>query len=93
MSHLFSHDRLIQLPGAAQKALFRLLEAMAESVCSNNANEHVLRRILDELHAAMAIYHVWGSYLGGSVLFKQHAESRRKVTQMVENMQVGFNMS
>lgn len=88
MYTLFSHDKLSQLPGAAQKVLFRILEEMADTVYKNNYNEHVLRRILDELHATMSIYHVFGSHLGSANLFKQHAESRRKITEMVEKMQV-----
>ena len=55
---LFSHDRLIQLPGNAQKVLFKILEEMADTVYRNNYNEHVLRKLLDELHATMTIYHV-----------------------------------
>ena len=78
----------MQLSGAAQKILFRLLEVMAETVYENQRNEHVLRKLLDELNATMTIYHVWGSHLGGTSLFKQHLESRRKITDMVEKMQV-----
>lgn len=88
MYTLFNSDKLMDLPGAAQKVLFRMLEEMADTVYKNNYNEHVLRSILDELNATMSIYHVWGSHLGGPNLFKQHAESRRKITEMVEKMQV-----
>ena len=42
----------MQLSGAAQKILFRLLEVMAETVYENQRNEHVLRKLLDELNAA-----------------------------------------
>ncbi len=87
MYSLFNSDKLMELPGAAQKVLFRMLEEMADSVYKSGINEHVLRSILDELNATMSIYHVWGSHLGGSNLFKQHAESRRKITDTVEKMQ------
>ena len=33
---LFSHDKLSQLPGAAQKILFRMLEEMADTVYKTN---------------------------------------------------------
>lgn len=90
MYKLFSHDRLSQLPGAAQKVLFRMLEEMANMVYQNNVNEHVLRKLLDELHATLSIYHVWGTHLGSKALFKQHVESKQKITEMVEKMQVTY---
>jgi len=43
---------------------------------------------MEELQTTMTIYHVWGSHLGSSNLFKQHVESRRKITEFVERMQV-----
>lgn len=88
---LFSHDRFMQLPGQAQKILFRVLEEMADGVYSSHGhrNEHVLRKLVDELNATMTIYHVWGSHLGSASLFRQHADSRRKITEIVEKMQVG----
>jgi hypothetical protein len=43
---------------------------------------------MEELQTTMTIYHVWGSHLGSSALFKQHVESRRKITEFVERMQV-----
>jgi F-box protein 25/32 len=85
---LFSHDKLSQLPGAAQKILFRMLEEMADTVYKSNANEHVFRKLMDELQTTMTIYRVWGSHLGSSNLFKQHLESRRRITEFVEKMQV-----
>ena len=65
-----------------------MLEEMADSVYKSNVNEHVLRKLLDELHATLSIYHVWGSHLGSKQLFKQHLESKRKITEIVEKMQV-----
>jgi hypothetical protein len=53
-------------------------------------NQHVLQKLMEELQTTMTIYHVWGSHLGSSVLFKQHVESRRKITEFVERMQVEF---
>lgn len=129
---LFSHEKLMQLPGAAQKTLFRyrklysiaakeqtqfvfifcwkffafflysvrrcairvfvlsrMLEEMAEVVYVNDRHEHVLRKLLDEVNATMSIYHIWGSHLGSSNLFRQHLESRRRITEIVEKTQVG----
>ncbi len=69
--------------------LFRILEEMAVSVYRNNrTNEHVLRKLLDELNATMTVYHVWGAHLGSSCLFRQHLESRRRIIESVEKMQV-----
>lgn len=85
---LFAHDKLSVLPGSAQKVLFRMLEEMANSVYKSNANEHVFRKLMDELHTTMTIYRVWGSHLGSSQLFKQHLESRRRITEFIEKMQV-----
>ena len=74
-----------------------MLEVVADTVYSNDGksrepgrrNEHVLRRLLEQLHTTMAIYHVWGSpFLGGGHLFKQHRETRQKITGFVEKMQV-----
>ena len=86
------------LLGAAQKVLFRMLEVVADTVYSNDGmrnkdsgrrNEHVLRRLLEQLHTTMAIYHVWGSpFLGGGHLIKQHRDTRQKITGFVEKMQV-----
>ena len=76
-----------------------MLEVVADTVYSNDGskeghgrnNEHVLRRLLEQLHTTMAIYHVWGSpFLGGGHLIKQHRHTRRKITGFVEKMQVGF---
>ena len=90
--------------GAAQKVLFRMLEVVADTVYSDDGsnekggkgrrNEHVLRRLLEQLHTTMAIYHVWGSpFLGGGHLIKQHRDTRRKITGFVESMQVSqFNV-
>lgn len=88
MFMLLSHEKLSHLSGAAQRILFRLLEDMAETVYENNQNQHVLRKLMEELHATMTVYHVWGSHLGSTNLFKQHLESRRKITEIVEKMQV-----
>ena len=87
---LFEHDKLRMLPGAAQKILFRLLEEMANTVYKSNANEHVFRKLMDELQTTMTIYRVWGSHLGSSQLFKQHLESRRRITEFVEKMQASL---
>ena len=75
-----------------------LLEVVADTVYSNDGikkedggrrNEHVLRRLLEQLHTTMAIYHVWGSpFLGGGHLIKQHRDTRQKITGFVEKMQV-----
>jgi len=67
---------------------FRMLEEMAITVYKSNQNQHVLKTIMEELHTTMTIYNVWGSHLGSSVLFKQHLETRRKITEFVEKMQV-----
>ena len=88
MHMLFSHDKLRHLPGAAQKVLFRMLEVVADVVYTENREEFVLRKLLEQLHTTMTIYQVWGSHLGGSHLFKQHEEIRRKITEFVEKMQV-----
>lgn len=90
MFMLLSHEKLSHLSGAAQRILFRLLEDMAETVYENNQNQHVLRKLMEELHATMTVYHVWGSHLGSTNLFKQHLESRRKITEIVEKMQVQY---
>ena len=75
-----------------------MLEVVADTVYSNDGikkedggrrNEHVLRRLLEQLHTTMAIYHVWGSpFLGGGHLIKQHRDTRQKITGFVEKMQV-----
>lgn len=90
MSVLFSHEKLMTLPGAAQKTLFRMLEEMSEVVYANDRHEHVLRKLLDEVNATMSIYHVWGSHLGSAHLFRQHLESRRRITEIVEKTQVKY---
>lgn len=87
---LFAHDKLSQLPGSAQKILFRMLEEMADTVYRSNANEHVFRKLMDELQTTMTIYRVWGSHLGSTQLFRQHIESRRRITEFVERMQVEY---
>jgi len=87
MDILFSHDKLSQLPGAAQKILFRMLEEMTEAVYENNVNQHVLRRLLDNLHTTLSIYRVWGSHHGSSALFQRHLEARRKIVEIIENSQ------
>ena len=68
--------------------LRRMLEEMAEVVYANDRHEHVLRKLLDEVNATMSIYHVWGSHLGSAHLFRQHLESRRRITEIVEKTQV-----
>ena len=74
-----------------------MLEVVADTVYSNGGgivgsrrqNDHVLRRLLEQLHTTMSIYHVWGSpFLGGGHLIKQHPDTRRKITGFVEKMQV-----
>ena len=65
-----------------------MLEEMAEVVYANDRHEHVLRRLLDEVNATMSIYHVWGSHLGSAHLFRQHLDSRRRITEIVEKTQV-----
>ena len=67
-----------------------MLEEMANTVYKSNANEHIFRKLMDELQATMTIYRVWGSHLGSSQLFKQHLESRRRITEFVEKMQVEY---
>ena len=47
-----------------------------------------MQKLMEELQTTMTIYHVWGSHLGSANLFKQHVESRRKITEFVERMQV-----
>lgn len=61
---------------------------MATSVYTYNHGEHVLRKLMDEVNATMTIYHVWGSHLGSPNLFRQHEESRRRITETIENLQV-----
>ena len=65
-----------------------MLEEMAAVVYANDRHEHVLRRLLDEVNATMSIYHVWGSHLGSAHLFRQHLDSRRRITEIVEKTQV-----
>ena len=48
----------------------------------------LFRKLMDELQTTMTIYRVWGSHLGSSQLFKQHLESRRRITEFVEKVQV-----
>ena len=88
MHILFSHDKFRMLSGASQKVLFKMLEVVADTVHYTNRNEHVLRNLLEQLHITLTIYHVWGSHLGSTHLFRQHVESRRKITDFVEKMQV-----
>ena len=71
-----------------QTFLHRMLEEMSEVVYANDRHEHVLRKLLDEVNATMSIYHVWGSHLGSAHLFRQHLESRRRITEIVEKTQV-----
>ena len=40
---MIANDKLNQLPGAAQKILFRMLEEMAHTVFKTQTNEHVFR--------------------------------------------------
>ncbi len=83
----------LQLPGAAQKVLFRILEELAITVYCERRHEHVLRKLMDELNATMTIYQVWGSHLGSANLFRQHLESRRRIAENVEKMQVSNKSS
>lgn len=90
MHILFSHERFRMLSGASQRILFKMLEVTADQVYFKRADEHVLRSLLEQLHTTLAIYNVWGSYLGSASLFNQHAESRRKITDLVERMQTEY---
>ena len=65
-----------------------MAEPAAYQVYYKRMQEDVLRSLLEQLHTTLAIYNVWGSYLGSANLFRQHAESRRKITDLVERMQV-----
>ena len=78
----------MQVSGGVQRLVFRLVETMAAVVYETNCGQHVLRKVLDELNATMSIYHCWGSHLGGQALFKQHLETRRRITELIEERQV-----
>jgi len=90
MHLLFSHDRFRMLSGAAQRILFKMMDVVADQVYHSKRGDQVLKILLEQIHTTLTIYHVWGSHLGSTHLFKQHVESRRKITELVEKMQTEF---
>lgn len=76
---LLCPERLHQLSGASQKLVLRLLEEMAGTVFAERCNEHVLRRLVGELHASLDTRGVWGSHLGSETLLRRHTKSRRRI--------------
>ncbi len=66
---LFAHDKLSQLPGAAQRILFRMLEEMADTVYKSNTNEHVFRKLMDELQTTMTIYRLLDQAFISRIIF------------------------
>eukprot|EP00096_Caligus_rogercresseyi_P010351 TRINITY_DN3737_c0_g1_i1.p1 TRINITY_DN3737_c0_g1~~TRINITY_DN3737_c0_g1_i1.p1 ORF type:complete len:395 (-),score=127.78 TRINITY_DN3737_c0_g1_i1:960-2117(-) len=90
MHILLRHDKLRTLPGAAQKLIFRMLEEMADVVYESQSHEDILRSLMEELHATMTIYNVWGSHLGSSQLFQDHLQRRQRITEFVEKMQARY---
>jgi len=76
---LLTPEKLYQLPGASQKLIFRILEEMAGTVFSEHMNEHVLLKLLSDLHATLDDRAVWGSHLGSETLMKGHKNTRSRI--------------
>jgi len=76
---LLTPERLHGLSGGSQKLVLRLLEEMAGTVFAEQANEHVLRRLVGELHTSLDTRGVWGSHLGSETLLRRHTKSRRRI--------------
>lgn len=76
---LLSPDKLFQLPGASQKIIFRILEEMAVAVFAEQRGEHVLKKLLQDLHCALEERRVWGSHHGSESLRHGHNAARRRI--------------
>ena len=61
---------------------------MANTVYESQTNEHILVKFLADLHSMLDDKTVWGSHLGSAHLFRQHLDSRRRITEIVEKTQV-----
>jgi len=76
---LLTPEKLYQLPGASQKLIFRILEEMAGTVFAEHMNEHVLLKLLSDLHATLDDRAVWGSHLGSETLMRGHKNARSRI--------------
>jgi len=76
---LLHPERLFHLPGSCQKLIFRILEEMAVTVFSEKRGEHVLKKLLQDLHVALDERKVWGSNHGSETLNRAHKNARRRL--------------
>jgi len=76
---LLTPEKLSHLPGGSQKLIYRILEEMAAAVYIKNQNEHVLRKLLGDLHTTLDQYRVWGAHLGSEQMQKGHNASRSRI--------------
>lgn len=76
---LLTPEKLSQLSGSSQKLIFRILEEMAGTVFSEHMNEHVLLKLLSDLHSTLDDRAVWGSHLGSETLMRGHKNSRSRI--------------
>ena len=57
----------------------RILEEMAGSVFAEHMNEHVLLKLLSDLHATLDDRAVWGSHLGSETLMRGLKNTRTRI--------------
>jgi len=76
---LLTPEKLYQLAGASQKLIFRILEEMAGTVFADHMNEHVLLKLLSDLHATLDDRAVWGTHLGSETLMRGHKNARSRI--------------
>jgi len=76
---LLTPEKLYQLAGASQKLIFRILEEMAGTVFAEHMNEHVLLKLLSDLHATLDDRAVWGTHLGSETLMRGHKNARSRI--------------
>jgi len=76
---LLTPEKLYQLAGASQKLIFRILEEMAGTVFVEHVNEHVLLKLLGDLHNTLDNRAVWGTHLGSETLMRGHKNTRTRI--------------
>ena len=57
----------------------RILEEMAGTVFVEHVNEHVLLKLLGELHNTLDNRAVWGTHLGSETLMRGHKNARTRI--------------
>ena len=59
--------------------IYRILEEMAGTVFADHMNEHVLLKLLSDLHATLDDRAVWGTHLGSETLMRGHKNARSRI--------------